>query len=226
MLEIYTENLKQNGAPLYHKYPRQCGPQPALIELDCRGEGRLSAGWVAERNATSMYVWHRMAVEWSISPSMSRGSILELFDSEEFLACCDRILAGFETRYDGNNYVGVYDEDAQIAIEEISDLIDDAVDAVDAQVWDAEEWLFNNFRLSDHWGEQPIADAVAAIETDAADQGVTLYGDIKSCLLAKALVDLEESSTRVNRTHVKTLWSAGIINYGQVRAWLRDQISE
>lgn len=55
-MKIITSNLNEK-CPVYHKYPRQFNPQPAYIELDCRGEGVLSADFSGEiGNGVPFYV--------------------------------------------------------------------------------------------------------------------------------------------------------------------------
>lgn len=122
-MHIITKNLNEK-APVYHQYPRQCQPQPAYIELDCRGEGELLADWNGEiGNAIPMYCWNNLAVRWGIPSETSGVSLTELFQNEEFLTLCQRVLSGFEEVWDGSNYVGRYTDDATDAIEEIGDLL-------------------------------------------------------------------------------------------------------
>lgn len=60
--------------------------------------------------------------------------------NEELKPLVERAVAGYDTRWDGNNHVACFDDDAASAIKEIETLIENyRWDEV--EVWDAEEWV-------------------------------------------------------------------------------------
>ena len=122
---------------LYHHYPRQTGPQDAYIELDCE-TGSVCADWNAEvGNAVPASVWHRRRLRWAI-PILTGEAANELMT--DLLPLFQRVLDGYSTRWDGNNYVGQYTIDANDIIEDITDVCQGADTAYDTyDVGDAEE---------------------------------------------------------------------------------------
>jgi len=110
------------------QYYGQLTPQPAFVELICRGEGAVSAGINGDIGAAvPMYVWQNLAVRWVIPPETTGPSLKALFEEEYFLDLCKRILSGFEEVWDGSNYVGRFSEDAASAIGEAGYFIDQQI---------------------------------------------------------------------------------------------------
>ena len=218
-MNTITKNLQDNPAPLYHQYPGQCQPQPAYIELDCRGAGELMADWNGEiGNAIPMYYWNGLAVRWGISCAAAGGSIAALFEDADFLACCERIMAGFEEHWDGSNFVGRYTDDANSAIVDAERIIDSMIDC--CEVWPVSDYLFTSCELVDFWNDNSLDDAVISIKT-GIDSNMVVVGDIEQALVDRALSDLDYFPERLNRNHIKTLWQHGKITRSDVKDWLR-----
>ena len=122
-MKAIIDNL-DDKAPLYFQYPQQCHTQPAYIALDCRGEGELSADYSGEiGNAVPIYIWNDLAIRWPIPAETGGLSLQALFEDADFLAICQRIVDGFEEVWDGSNFVGRFDEDAESAKEEAEAMI-------------------------------------------------------------------------------------------------------
>ena len=218
-ISIITTNL-DDKAPVYHQYSRQNQPQPAYIELDCRNNGELMADYSGEiGNAVPMYYWHGLAVRWAIPAETSGDSLRSLFENADFLALCQRIIAGFEEKWDGSNWVGSYSDDASEVISEAETMIERNIELI--EVLSAENWLFDSCVLADHWDTQTLEDAVDSLEC-CIEPNQMVDGDLEEALITQAKTDLDFHPARLNRNHIKTLWSRGEINYGQVRQWLRD----
>ncbi len=215
-----TSNLDHlNGkAPLYQKYQGQHQEQPAYIELDCRG-GSLMADYSGEiGNAVPFYYWHGLAVRWDISPAASGDSIRELLSSQDFIAACQRIIDGFDEIWNGSNYVGRYDADADSAIEEARRIIDNTVELT--EVWDAAEWLFSSCALKDHWSSQPIEEAVAELE-GCIENNQYVEG-IEAALIEQAKIDFEYSPETLTATHVAELLNRGEITQAEADDWVQE----
>ena len=127
-MNIIISNLREK-MPVFHKYPQQFTVQPAYIELDCRGEGEILADYNAEiGSGVPEYVWHHHAIRWRISAKTTRKSLKALFKDAAFLAVCHRILAGYESEWNGSNHVGKYCDDAQEAIMQAKILIETSLE--------------------------------------------------------------------------------------------------
>lgn len=218
-IKIKTDNLDEK-APLYFQYQIQNQPQPAYIELDCRGDGELMADYSGEiGNAVPMYYWHRLAVRWSVPSEISGTSLQSIFADEDFLACCQRIVNGFEEKWDGSNWVGHYDEDAKSAIEQAERIIEQLTETV--EVWSAENWLFSNCSLREHWCDQPIEEAVAALEgCEEANQ--MIYGDLIGVLISEAKSLFCHKPQKLTRTHVDELLKRGEITEVELSEWVEE----
>ena len=129
---------------LYCKYPSQSSRQDIFIELDCEGEGRLTADWNALiGTAVPPEVWHGHTQRWEI-PLLTENALEELFEKIEPLA--KRVVAGYESVWDGNNHVAHFDEDATEAIKEIDRLTSEDNFTEDETLveWNAHDWLTAN----------------------------------------------------------------------------------
>lgn len=204
---IFVDNLA-GIAPLHHRYPGQAGPQPAYIELT--EDGKVLADFNAELgNAMPAAVWHRRTLRWPLPPDV-RGEALTAFLADPAaLALLQRVHAGHSVEWDGSNHVGRLDEDARAASDKFAELIERDLAGDEAAVWDANEWLWANCTLLTHWQHQPLAEAVAQIEADAAVQGVLIDGDIKHELLDEAARWLESGRPGLTPAHVTALIESG-----------------
>jgi hypothetical protein len=103
--------------PLFHRYPGQYQPQAAFIELDLES-GDLSAQWNAEiGNPIPPRVRHRCALRWSVPIYLSGDEVNALL--EEIAPVARRLLDGARVVWDGADYKGRLDDDAEGAEEEI-----------------------------------------------------------------------------------------------------------
>lgn len=102
---------------LLHTYPQQTDRQPCYIEFDLKNHS-VYADWNAEiGNAVPTDVWHGFHRRYEI-PALTRSAALDAMRT--LLPLFERVAAGFEEAWDGNNNVGRLTEDAQTAEEEIS----------------------------------------------------------------------------------------------------------
>jgi hypothetical protein len=218
-MNVITNNL-ESAAPLYRTYPRQNQAQPAYIELDCRENGELMADYSGESgNAVPAYYYHGLAYRWEIPAETSGSSLKALFADETFLALCRRILAGFEEVWDGSNYVGRYNAAATSAIEEVYGLINRTLEVV--EVWSVNDWLFSCSPLSDHWKDQPLAEAVAELEAGVGSNEV-VDGDIAEALLEGARIEFDYHPERLTRTHIDELLKQGKITSAEADEWVEE----
>ncbi len=149
---------------LYHKYPREIGPQPAYVQLDCE-DGDLSADYSAEVGGNSMpeSVWHERTLRWTI-PTLTDTAANRLMD--ELLPLARRIVAGYQTRWDGNNDVGTFTADARDAADAAASICDDYGTEEDlVLVWYAEDWFEGDGR--ENGIEHVVEKGLAHDSTDA-----------------------------------------------------------
>jgi hypothetical protein len=121
-----TYSIPSGDAPLYHKYPRQTDPQPSYVYLGC-ATGQIGADWSGEiGNAVPMDVFHGHTRCYGVDARIKRSALIALMDQIKPLA--DRVFAGYESVWDGNNHVAKFDADATEADESIEALCENADD--------------------------------------------------------------------------------------------------
>ncbi|GAB0154657.1 hypothetical protein [Marinobacterium sp. BA1] len=105
-------------APLYCQFEGELGPQPAFITLnpDTR---EVSADYTSELGTgIPMTVWHNLELRFPVLASVSGEALVDFCreQTELFGRICD----GFESVWDGSNYVGRYTEDAVNAQDDLT----------------------------------------------------------------------------------------------------------
>lgn len=125
---------------LHKQYPRQHGAQPVHMILDCRGEGRLGAEPDTEiGSGVPAPVYYGHVLRWRI-PALKGDAANALLATIAPLA--ERVIYGYTKRWDGNNHVGQFTEDARAAEEQIRDLCDHAGSAAEQiQVFTAGDYF-------------------------------------------------------------------------------------
>jgi hypothetical protein len=157
---------------LYCHYRGQTNVQPCFIELDLE-DGKLSADYDGEiGGAVPFNVWHRRALRWEV-PLMTADAVNGLM--EAILPLAQRIFDGAEIEWDGSNLVGVYDADADAAIEEIERIC--ATAESDLEVWEASEWLGaaeDELGVTADMDDDALDDLAEEIWDNALDEGILL----------------------------------------------------
>jgi hypothetical protein len=218
-ITVKNDNLT-GKTPVFFKYPRQFQAQPAFIELDCRRNGELSADYTGEiGNAVPVYLWNRLAVRWSIEPETTGESLERLFSDEKFLNICQTIVDGFEEKWNGSNFVGVYNEDAEAGIELAESIVEESL--THCEMFEVEEWLFANCSLNDHWESQPIVDAVSTLEACVEDSQA-IDGDFETALIQKAKEIFGDDPGSLTEVHVAELLARGEITEEEAIEWRAD----
>jgi hypothetical protein len=119
---------------------------------------------------------------------------------EELRPLADRVIAGYESEWDGNNHVARFDEDAQEAIEEIGELLNGiGVDDDDiVQVWDAGDWLGDLIYRSDEDGSRCSRGDQVKTEIEGYGTITASTTDDELHALARAIEDDLEAGTILN----------------------------
>lgn len=135
------EIKRVSGTELFHRYPRETSPQPCYVELDTRGEGKLSASYDAIiGSGVPMAVWNGVVLRWKI-PALKAEAANALLD--EIAPLAERIVDGAEVVWDGNNHVGrLTTEDARIAYDAIERLCEmSGGEGAEVSVWEASDYF-------------------------------------------------------------------------------------
>lgn len=128
-----------SGTELYNRYPQQTSPQDCYVELDCEAETLSAEANPEIGNAIPFSVYHGRTLRWSI-PALRADAANALL--AEIAPLAERVCAGYECEWDGNNHVGRLDDDATAAREEIERLCSQDRDEHETvSVWDAAEWF-------------------------------------------------------------------------------------
>lgn len=214
-----TRHLDDHVAPLYCVYDGQVNPQGAYIELDCR-TGDLRADYSGEiGNAVPADVFHDLVIRWSIPAESLGGSIIALFEDETFLGNMQKVLNGFEERWNGNNYVGHFTDEAQEIIDDYHRAPEMGNWPLDvAEVYPVEDYLFHECTLDEFWEHQTLDEAVNLIEVNR-DSDHHVDGDIREALLDKAEELFNDDPEELNDVHVDTLVEEGRITRDQAELW-------
>jgi|CEGC01.1.fsa_nt_gi hypothetical protein len=167
-------------APLFCQFEGELGPQPAFITLnpDTR---EVSTDYTSEvGTAVPMAVWHNLELRFSVLASVSGKALTDFCQDHAHLF--ERICNGFESVWDGNNYVGRYSQDALDAQDDLTSAIERELKDELISVWRIGEYLAEgNNPLQEEWPEgQTLEEAAAALfEETISGLGadVELYGD-------------------------------------------------
>lgn len=211
-ITINSSNLNA-VAPLYTVYAGQLQPQPSYIQLN--NDGSVSADYSGEiGNAKPASVWHNVDLRYPVNPAVS-GKALREFLSGDGKLLLERIHAGHDTEWNGDNLVGILTDDARQAEAELESAIEDLELA---EVWTAKDWLFSSCNLAEVWSGKPLADAVAELEL-AVDSNCHLEGSIQEVLLEAAENEFDEDGDdHLDAYHLAALVECGCITQEQAAA--------
>jgi hypothetical protein len=125
-----------------------------------------------------MAVWHNLELRFSVLATVSGKALTDFCqDHAQFF---ERICNGFESVWDGNNYVGRYSPDALDAQDDLTCAIKRELNDELISVWRIGEYLAEgNNPLHKEWPEGQTLEQAAAALFEKATSGldVELYGD-------------------------------------------------
>lgn len=129
-------------APLYCQYGGQNTAQDAFLEIDC-DKKEISFSYDHEvGNAVPVDVWNHRTIRIGINNCVSSDLLDEIVEDEEFVGLVNAILSGYECVYNGNNYVGRFDNNANEAIENLESYFEWYEDCGQlTEVYEADDWL-------------------------------------------------------------------------------------
>lgn len=182
--------LRGATAPLYWESGGTEGRAVLLLSED----GIVCCKVESPYDGTPSDQWHKRTLSWELPATLTGDDLYGWLSDDETLTLLQRCYEGHSVKWDGHNYVGLLDEDAQEAYDEIASLIYDLEDEGEhAEVWDMEEYLCGT-SIEDLWpGHLSIDDAVNAIETEAEERNVHLTGaDDLAKILCRMLLEVYE----------------------------------
>ena len=150
-LKVNTEEL-ETAAPLYHQYPSQWNAQPAYISVTVLGdEISVVADWNGEiGNAVPMSVWNGLIWRIPCPNNILGHELIQYMESPEFETAILEMCDVFEEVWDGNNWVGRWNEGAETIAKEIED---DLTDLAPANIYEGIEWINGNITYRDENGD-------------------------------------------------------------------------
>lgn len=111
-----------------------------LVLLD-DGTVACSQQYLVGGDGTPEPVWHGRWIRWSIQPCTNYALLKDALGEEGALsALLDRVIAGHEVRWNGNNHVGHLTEDAAEASQAIEHYLE-SIDRVNLCRWRAADWF-------------------------------------------------------------------------------------
>ena len=208
MITYSIDNLTaEDSCPLFYRYPTQINAQPAYVQMD--EEGDITTGYNTEiGNGATPDVWYKCTLRWNVAPEIKGESLATLLESDEANELFLAVWNGHSIEHKNGNRVGVLDEEASDASDEIQSLLDELSNhssGDSANVWDVSEFLFSSNKLLDVWKSGPVAIAVAKIKADALSQDVYIDGNISKCLLEEAFRYVDEELEGLTADHLDEL---------------------
>lgn len=166
--------LRGSTAPLYWEIGGTVGRAVLLLSEN----GILSYEVDSPYEGIPFEQAHRRMLSWELPATLTGDDLYTALSDIETLTLLQCCYEGRSVVWDGCNYVGRLDEDAEEAYDEIASLIHSLErDGEHAEVWDMEEYLCET-AIEDLWpAHLSIDDAVNAIETEAEERKVHLTGD-------------------------------------------------
>lgn len=125
---------------LYHKYPGQTAPQDAYLGLDCE-TGVLSCDYRVEvGSGLPAAVWNGHYQRWDI-PHLTPAAANQLM--ADVLALAQRVMAGYESVWNGQTFGAQFTVDAVAAMEAIAELCEaeNFDEGSLLTVWEADAWF-------------------------------------------------------------------------------------
>ncbi len=168
---------------LAHQYPGQNKPQDCYVDLDLKNE-TLTADWNGEiGNAVPMDVYHGHTRRYSI-PCLVMDAANDLLD--EIAPLAERVIAGYESWWNGNNHIAKLDDDAQAAEDEINKICNETYVSADenntVRMWDAEEWLDNIKSDTAGKTDEELEKMAEEYEGEAESENIHLDSDVLDIL--------------------------------------------
>jgi hypothetical protein len=124
-------------------------------------------------NTTPFNVWHGRAVRWALPGELKASAQRELL--ADLKDAFDRLRAGTEIVWDGNNHVGQRDDDADDARDEVEAYIAGLHESALVRVWDAADWFGpcrdNELGVAGDMTDDEVAALAERLEAEALESG-------------------------------------------------------
>jgi len=132
-----------------------------------------------ERSGIPMEVYHGVILRWPLPNSTNGERLTQAINDGEFDDLFDRIRAGYTCDWDGSNWVGTLNRDAENAYLEIESLLERFVDYT-LGVWWADEWLEDvpddELGITAETTDEELEKLAEELDDEAASYGARLRG--------------------------------------------------
>lgn len=185
--------LRATLAPIYSRYRTESNPQPAYIEIDLEKE-TVEADYSGEiGNAVPANVWHGLVRRIPVTP-YAKGTVLAAFlESDELRTLVERMIAGFESVWNGNNYVSKMTPDATAAEDELERAAEAFFDPADlVQVYSVDTFMETAMSTDEDAGEIELEN-VGTITADTSDADLQQFAAAIRKQAADAEIELDTS---------------------------------
>lgn len=208
MINLQIEKQIQEKAPLYQRYETQTLPQQAFIYLFDNGNVYIDCNHEPSNNI-SFDEFYGRTITFPVSEYLSGNQIKELFEDEVILNLLNKVHEGHTLEYRSQDPpIGKLTDEAIKAKDQLQDILDDIEGEI--QVWNVNDWLFDNQNLFDHWNQHTsLQDAIKYTE-GLVEYNQIIYGDMEEALLNEAHHRFTTNKP-IYKTHIKELLKRNLI---------------
>ena len=132
-----------------------------------------------ERSGVPMSVYHGVILRWPLPASTNGEWLTRSINDGDLDNLFDRIKAGYTCDWDGSNWVGTLNRDAEDAYWEIDYMLEKFVD-LDLGVWWADEWLADvqddELGINAETTDEELKTIAEEWDNEAASYGTRLRG--------------------------------------------------
>lgn len=132
-----------------------------------------------ERSSVPLGVYHGVVLRWRLPASTNGEWLTQAINAGEFDNLLNRIKAGYTCHWDGSNWVGALNRDAEYAYLEIESLLERFV-CHNLGVWWADEWLEDvpdeELGINAETTDEELEKLAEEWDDEAASCGVRLRG--------------------------------------------------
>lgn len=227
-ITIDVDSLRGDTLPMYCQYPGQHQPQPAYVQMTEDGKVTTTINHNIG-GGTPVDVWHNRTLQWQVPANVRGDALADLLESERVRGLLERVHAGHEVDWDGNNHVGTLDEDATKASEELDSIFGSDYfkgggewkESDLVNVWSLGDW-FGQVSLLEAWpADKSLAQAAKDNEDSLVyDANGYTTDNFETALLefAESRFDVDEHD-RIAAVHVEALLADGRITEEQAAEW-------
>jgi len=144
-------------------------------------------------NATPIDEWNGLVIASKISGHPNRSQALWVLEEDAHLI--ERVVNGHSTEWDGHNWIGKLNHDAESALEELIQDLENC-DPEEVGLYSCDDWFDSctpkMLGISWFTTDDEIKEIATKLEADAYEEGAILYGSVSDYLI-RLRDDLQEN---------------------------------